>query len=471
MSWSRPCRPVPLLGLGLLLAALLAALLGAAAALPAGAAAPVTSAGLRPHAYTGSGIPGYGNAGNFGSPASLTLNEPVTAMAATPDGKGYWLASADGGVFTYGDAGYLGSAGSFPLTAPVVALAGTPDGKGYWLGALDGGIFAFGDAGFHGSMGGHPLNLPITAMASTPDGRGYWLVASDGGIFAFGDAPFLGSMGGHPLNQAIVAMAATPDGKGYWLVAFDGGIFAFGDAGYYGSMGGQPLNNSVVSMASTPDGKGYWLASGDGGVFTFGDAGYHGNGVALPDPPVTAIVATPDGGGYWLLSPDDWNVSFSTPSLPESPRSAALVADAAGQVGGDPLEDAGNFCNPYGPCEPWCALFATSVWEDEGIPIPRYAFTGDIDVWAQQHTSEFTPGDATVLPGDAILYGTGPSSTATSFHVGIVAQVWPDGAVITVEGDAGPAPNGQMGVIVNGPFLPQDSPAYNDMPVYAFATP
>jgi hypothetical protein len=30
-------------------------------------------------------------------------------MAATPDGQGYWLAAADGGVFAYGDAGFLGA--------------------------------------------------------------------------------------------------------------------------------------------------------------------------------------------------------------------------------------------------------------------------------------------------------------------------------------------------------------------------
>ena len=32
-------------------------------------------------------------------------------MAATPDGGGYWLVAADGGIFTYGDAGFYGSTG------------------------------------------------------------------------------------------------------------------------------------------------------------------------------------------------------------------------------------------------------------------------------------------------------------------------------------------------------------------------
>jgi hypothetical protein len=35
---------------------------------------------------------------------------PVVGMAATPDGGGYWLVAADGGVFTYGNARFFGSA-------------------------------------------------------------------------------------------------------------------------------------------------------------------------------------------------------------------------------------------------------------------------------------------------------------------------------------------------------------------------
>ena len=97
-------------------------------------------------------------------------------------------------------------------------MAATPDGRGYWLVASDGGIFSYGDAAFYGSTGGIALNKPIVGMAATPDGRGYWLVASDGGIFTYGDAPFYGSTGGTALNQPIVGMAAAPDGRatGWW---------------------------------------------------------------------------------------------------------------------------------------------------------------------------------------------------------------------------------------------------------------
>jgi hypothetical protein len=33
-------------------------------------------------------------------------------MSATPNGGGYWLVAADGGIFNYGDAGFYGSGSS-----------------------------------------------------------------------------------------------------------------------------------------------------------------------------------------------------------------------------------------------------------------------------------------------------------------------------------------------------------------------
>ncbi len=250
----------------------------------------------------------FGGAGSLGSLAGVQLSAPVVGMVSTPDGNGYWLVAADGGVFSFGDAGPDGSMGGHRLSAPVVGMAPTPDGKGYWLVASDGGVFAFGDAHFMGSMGAVRLVRPVVGMVSTPDGNGYWLVAADGGVFAFGDAGFYSSMGGQRLNAPMVAMAATPDGKGYWMVASDGGVFAFGDAQFAGSMGAVHLSAPVIGMAVTPTGRGYWLAGADGGVFTFGDAGFFGSmGAQELQNPITAIAARPDGTGYWLLP--------TTPSL------------------------------------------------------------------------------------------------------------------------------------------------------------
>ena len=62
--------------------------------------------------------------------------------------------ASDGGIFSYGDAQFYGSTGSIALNKPIVGMAATPDGKGYWLVASDGGIFNYGDAAFYGSTGG-----------------------------------------------------------------------------------------------------------------------------------------------------------------------------------------------------------------------------------------------------------------------------------------------------------------------------
>jgi hypothetical protein len=89
-------------------------------------------------------------------------------------------------------------------------MAPTPNGLGYFLVAADGGIFAYGNAAFAGSEGGKALNKPIVGMAVTPAG-GYYLVASDGGIFTYpgtGGPAFYGSAGGTKLSKPIVGIAA-----------------------------------------------------------------------------------------------------------------------------------------------------------------------------------------------------------------------------------------------------------------------
>ncbi len=252
----------------------------------------------------------------FVAPATLdppVLAAPVTGMASTPTGDGYWLVDANGAVSSHGSAVGYGSMAGQHLNAPINHIVATPDGRGYWLVAADGGIFAFGDAGFYGSMGGQHLNAPVVDIAPTRDGGGYWLVASDGGIFAFGDAAFRGSMGGQHLNQPVVGISPNYATGGYWEVASDGGIFAFG-APFFGSTGGSALNRPVNGMAATPDGGGYWFVASDGGVFAFGDAAFRGSAGATPlNAPVVGMAADPVSGGYWLVGADGGIFSYGAP--------------------------------------------------------------------------------------------------------------------------------------------------------------
>ena len=59
--------------------------------------------------------------------------------------------AADGGVFSFGDAPFAGSVAGKRLNAPIAALAANPNGRGYWLVGGDGGVFSLGQAGFMGS--------------------------------------------------------------------------------------------------------------------------------------------------------------------------------------------------------------------------------------------------------------------------------------------------------------------------------
>jgi hypothetical protein len=201
---------------------------------------------------------------------------PVIAVADTPDGAGYWLATSNGVVRAFGDAASYGDMSGQHLNGSVIAMAVTPDGKGYWLVGSDGGIFTFGDAAFFGSTGAMRLNQAIVGIAAAPGGTGYWLVAADGGVFTFGSAAYVGSTGGMRLNRPIVGITADPAGRGYRMVASDGGIFSFG-APFFGSLGGMSLSAPIVTMAPSTDGNGYYMLGLDGSVYTFGDAPFSGS--------------------------------------------------------------------------------------------------------------------------------------------------------------------------------------------------
>ena len=440
---------------------LTAALVGAAPASASSRAAVATSSASHVAVSQATGSQATGSQATGTAPPV----PPAAQRGATaPVNSGVY---PGGGVFHFGDAASVSGTGGSTFSAPVVGMAADPGGTGVWLAAANGAVHTEGGAPNYGSMTGTPLTAPVVGIAATPDGRGYWLVALDGGIFTFGDARFYGSTGAMRLNQPVVGMAATPTGGGYWLVAADGGIFTFGNATFDGSLGGATLQSGIASMAVTSAGTGYWLLEWNGTVFTFGTAQSYGEPTGSPAAsPFKQLVPTSTGKGYWLLEPDGFNYSFSSPG--PTGGYPAIVAAAASQIAPDPNN--GYFCNPYGTCEPWCALFATWAWQKGGVPIPSYAFVGNIYTWAAANGSVLA-SNAMAVPGDAILYGTGPQNVTTAVHTGIVAQVWPDGAVDTIEGDAGPGVTGHLAVVVNGPFLPADAVAFANYPVFAIAQP
>jgi hypothetical protein len=223
---------------------------------------------------------------------------------------------------------------------PVVGMMPTPDGGGYWLIAADGGVFAFGNAKFHGSAANERLQKPVVGMAATPDGRGYWLVAADGGVFTYGNAKFYGSAADVRLQKPVVGMAATPDGGGYWLVAADGGVFSYGNAKFHGSAANDRLRRPVVGIAAHPQGNGYWLATSDGTVRHF--IAEDSQTRDIPPPPTDWQLngAARINGGDLVLTPaenDTAGTAFYKQAVKAGGLHASFTAVMEGGSGADGL--------------------------------------------------------------------------------------------------------------------------------------
>lgn len=151
---------------------------------------------------------------------------------------------------------------------------------------------------------------------------------------------------------------------------------------------------------------------------------------------------------------------------PGAASSSQIVRVAESQLG-QGEQPPGSNCTIYGPCEEWCSLFASWVWQHAGVPLPgstaTYGYSGSLYTWAKESGGRILPATATPAPGDAVFYGSGPSESA---HVGIVQRVYPDGRITTIEG------NYANHVALVGPFLPAHATSEGETaPIYGYAQP
>ena len=241
---------------------------------------------------------GQGAAGSYGGFPVTTTTGPVVGIGGVPSAKGYWVVTAAGNVSKHGsDISFYGDPpGLGKHISNIVAMAATSDGKGYYLVGSDGGIFTFGDARFHGSVPGINKHVHNIVGMVVNGSAGYMLVGSDGGVFNFGQSHFYGSLPGQGIHvDNIRGILPSSEDTGYVLVGSDGGVFNFGTGvKFYGSLPGIGVKvNNIVGIALTPDDGGYFMAGADGHVYGFGNAHPYAPPAQLnANLPVAAIAGT-----------------------------------------------------------------------------------------------------------------------------------------------------------------------------------
>ncbi len=208
-------------------------------------------------------------AGATGVSPFVKVGAPSQAVAVRAAG-GYYVMSSTGRVEAFGGAPYYG-APSFP---PGLAkdMAVMPDGAGYVVLDAWGGVHRFGSAS-------NLQSLPDTywpgwdiarSIKITPDGKGLAVLDGWGGVHWAGGTVNLqaGWWKGWDIARAL---ALTPDGRGIYVLDAWGGIHTAGTASYRGGpfWPGWDIARDIVV---TPSGNGYAVLDGFGGIHPVGDA-------------------------------------------------------------------------------------------------------------------------------------------------------------------------------------------------------
>lgn len=198
----------------------------------------------------------------------VKVGAPSQAVATSSTG-GYYVMSSTGRIEAFGGATHYG-APTFPAGL-AKDMAVMPDGAGYVVLDAWGGVHEFGTA--------QKLPRPDTywpgwdiarSIAIAADGKGLAVLDGWGGIHVAGSAPSLqaGWWQGWDIARSL---ALSPDGKGVYVVDGWGAIHTAGTAKYRGGAfwPGWDIARDIVV---TPSGNGYAVLDGFGGVHVSGDA-------------------------------------------------------------------------------------------------------------------------------------------------------------------------------------------------------
>jgi hypothetical protein len=196
----------------------------------------------------------------------LAFDSRGRGIAARAQG-GFWVLAGNGTVHNYEGAPALGSP-RFPgdLARDIASM---PDGNGYVILDAIGGVHRFGSAvGSLAGVGGPWFGFDIARSISvTPDGRGFAVLDGFGGYHRFGTAPRITGFPFWPGWDIARSLALRPGGGAYLLDGF-GVVWARGGAPSFGSPGfGWDIARDITIA---PDGQGYLIVDGFGALHSFG---------------------------------------------------------------------------------------------------------------------------------------------------------------------------------------------------------
>ncbi len=217
--------------------------------------------------------------GGAGGPGRSVWRAPswaagATALAVVNGGSGAYAATSFGRVFAFGTARWTGSphaASSRAGASPVVSIASTPDGRGYYVLSADGTVHSY-SAPFYGSLAPGKGNGPAVAIVERPRGSsGYYVATAGGSVFAFGPGekgrPVLSL---HRPSAPVVGMAVDPSTGGLWIALEDGQVLGH-RAPVLGSATCR-LSGTAVTGVAAQGRTGYVLVTTTGRAYSFGGA-------------------------------------------------------------------------------------------------------------------------------------------------------------------------------------------------------
>lgn len=203
--------------------------------------------------------------------------DTAVAVAAHPDGGTYTL-MADGTVVAAGGAPHHGSP-SWPGWAVARDLAVMPDGDGYVVLDAYGGVHRYGSAvaRLRDLVGAYWPGWDIArAVALSPTGGGFAVLDGWGGVHAKGDFPVPSARSPYWRGWDIARdLAVMPDGAGYVVLDGYGGVHRAGSAvtALQGLVSAYwPGWDIARAVDLSAQGGGFAVLDAWGGVHTKGDA-------------------------------------------------------------------------------------------------------------------------------------------------------------------------------------------------------